>query len=83
MTAVIDVDVSDELAGPVTVHPVADLHRRFLNDAELVAFAQTLDEARSLVYSACVPRPVRRDLAPIIDQLEQLLHARPYLTAAS
>lgn len=78
VTAVTD---RDEFAGPIWIDRVDDLERLFRADGELVRFACVLSEARNMVMGGCVPRALRRDLAPLVDGLERLLRT-PHLQAA-
>ncbi len=74
-------DLSAVSAGPVWVEPVGDLERVFLADAELVRIAGVLSELRNLVMGGCVPVPIRREIARLVDGAEVLLRT-PYLGAA-
>lgn len=67
--------------GDTAVISAPNLHRRFLDDGELVAIDAILRDARRLVTGAAVPRSIRDDLAPICCELAQVLHCGPHLKA--
>jgi hypothetical protein len=60
----------------VIVRPLTTIEqaRAFDDDLQLRRFARVLADAHGLVLSAGVPRSLRRELAAVVDHLDDLLH---------
>ena len=59
----------------------SELHRAFYDDRELLEAACIFAEARNLCMGGALPRPVRRQLAPIVADLNKVLHGGRRLVA--